>query len=191
MIRFSALIAIGSTAALLLVPVPARAASGKVVDEQGKPLSGAKACYMLGSTEALCVDADAQGSWSLPESRVSSVRVSAKGYMPKLVPAGENNATVVLERAASLKVRLVDAATGAPIAHGTVWLTYASGSRKGPFPINAAGVEIATLPVGEATPSATSDGYTELKGKTLELEAGARAEIVLELRRKEPAPAGR
>ncbi len=175
---------------LLVVVVAATSASrawtGRVADVDGKPIAGARACLVQADAEELCVDADAQGHYELPSSAVSGIRITAWGFLPKVIAAADRDAPVVLERAAILRARLVDADTGKAIAKGDLRIAYASGTTKGPFPTNAAGVRVNALPPGEAVPMARAPRYREEKGPIVRLEAGHETEIVLRLHAETP-----
>jgi len=164
---------------------PAGAVSGRVVDPEGKPVVAARACLMVGqswSAEGLCDETRAEGSYRLPTPRVPSlVRIVADGFLPSTVTADERAEPVVLRRAASLLVRVLDAKTGQPIPKSEVHLVYPDGEDKGPLPANRAGVLVKALPPGEALVSAKAAGYAERKGDTITLEAGRKTEVELKL----------
>ena len=160
------------------------AASGRVVGPDGKPLEGAKACLVAGQADLLCAPTDAAGYFKLPDATSSTLRVSHAGYFPREVAAVDQESPIALELAASFRARLLDAATGKPIPKGEIFLTFATGRRKGPFPCNAAGVEVATIDPGEAIPSATAKGYKGATGDAVHLVAGKQTSIELRLERE-------
>jgi hypothetical protein len=164
---------------------PASAVSGRVVDPEGKPVAGARACIMVGeawSAEGLCDETKAEGGYRLPTPRTPSLlRIVADGFLPSTVTADDRTEPIVLRRAASLLVRVLDAKTGQPIPKSEVHLVYANGEDKGPLPANRAGVLVNALPPGEAVLSAKAAGYAGGKGDTITLEAGRKTEVELKL----------
>lgn len=154
--------------------------TGRVVDGDGKPVEGARACLMVAGAEGLCDATDGDGFYGLPSSEVASVRIVARGYLPRSVAAVSQESPVVLEKAASLRVRLLDKSTKKGLS-GEVVLAYTSGRKLGPFPTNAAGVSLPTLPQGETIPTGRAEGYFDLTGPPVTLVAGSEKAIVLEL----------
>lgn len=165
----------------------AAAASGVVVDPEGRPIAGARACILVGGEfEGVCVETDANGAYKLMETTLPAVRVSAKGYLPVKVAAVDQAAPIVLRRAASLRVRLRDAGTGESIAAGEVVVTYSTGARRGPVPANAAGVRLHTLEPGEVVVTGRAEGYREGRAAPAVLEGGKETEVVVVLERGGP-----
>ena len=175
-------------AAAGLVAAPAAAeSSGHVVDPDGKPVVGARACLMLGvegRVEGLCIGTDEHGYYRLPSAGSGTVRIVADGFLPSRVAEVNQESPIVLERAASILVRVVDAATGSPVPSSEVRLAFASGESKGPFPAKRAGVRIAKLPPGDVIPTASAKGYKDAKGISVTLVAGRESEVVLRLERE-------
>jgi hypothetical protein len=157
--------------------------SGRVVDEAGAPVTGAAACLVVAGAEVLCDATDVEGRYALPASEAVSVRIAASGYMPINVAAVSQASPVVLERAASLKVRVVDAVTGEGLAASEVTLVYSGGRQFGPFPANQAGLSLPTLPPGEVRAVGRAEGYAETTGETVTLVRGRKTELRLALRR--------
>ena len=165
----------------------ADAAKGQVVDPEGNPVEGARACYLLKRTDmTMCVRTDERGFYELPPSHAMKLEISAKGFLPINVAAVEQDAPVALLRAATLRVKIVDARTGDAIRESEVALFYPSGAGKGPVPANASGVILGTLPPGEVIVVGRAIGYLEGRTDAILLEGGAESETILEL---EPAPA--
>jgi len=82
--RFATIRGAARTAVALaaLAPLrPALAASGHVVDPDGKPVSGARACLLVAGAEGLCAVTDEAGFYGLPDSTVPWVRITAKGFL--------------------------------------------------------------------------------------------------------------
>ncbi len=167
-------------ATLSLASLPARAASGHVVDNAGEPVVDARVCLMVAGAEGLCVRTDEKGFFSLPNTRVTDMRIVAAGFLPRIVAAVDQEAPIALDPAASLRARVLDAATGRVIPKAEVRISYASGAQKGPFPANAAGVHVNALSPGEVVPSAKAPGYRDKSGSVVLLVAGK--ETVVELR---------
>ncbi|HET9300970.1 MAG TPA: hypothetical protein VFO11_13560, partial [Candidatus Polarisedimenticolaceae bacterium] len=65
-----------------------------------------------------------------------------------------------------------------------------SGHKRGPFPVNGAGLKVATLAPGRVIPRGSAPGYRDAVGQEVELRAGAETEIVLRLRRSANATSG-
>lgn len=178
-----------------LAPIPvlagvvslAGAASGVVLDPEGRPIPGARACILVGGeAEGLCVETDEHGLYRLMPTRLPTVRISAPGFLPVKVAAVDQAAPIVLRRAASLWVKLRDAETGEPIPKGEVYVTYSTGARRGPVPANAAGVRLHTLEPGEVVVTAKAEGYREGRTGPARLEGGRETELVVPLERSEP-----
>jgi hypothetical protein len=163
--------------------LPAGAASGRVAGPDGKPLAGARACIQVQGGQGMCSDTDADGWYRLPETSLPRVRITAPGYLPKNVAAVDQEGIIVLERAAALRARLLDAESGEPIAGGELTLASPSGRKRGPFPVNGAGLKVATLAPGRVVPRASAPGYRDAVGHEVELRAGTETEIVLRLTR--------
>ena len=113
---------------------PVLAISGQVVDPTGKPVKGARACLVLADREGLCAKTDEVGYYRLPDSNVSKVRISAADFLPSMVAAVDLDRAIVLDRAASLRARLLDDASGESVAGGNLSLSYKTGRKRGPFP---------------------------------------------------------
>ena len=162
---------------------PAGATSGRVADPDGKPLPGARACIQVQGGEGICADTDAEGWYRLPETSLPKVRITAAGYLPQSVAAVDQEGIIVLARAAALRARLLDAESGASIAKGELTLASPSGHKRGPFPVNGAGLKVATLAPGRVIPRGSAPGYRDAVGQEVELRAGTETEIVLRLSR--------
>lgn len=168
---------------LALLSGTAVAMEGTVVDRQGKPIAGARACWVSGKVELLCSQTDETGYFSLPDSEQDSLRIVADEYLPREVPGTAVVAPIVLELAPSLWVHLLDGASGKPLAEGEVSVVYSSGHAQGPFPVNASGVRVRrVLKPGEVRIVATVPGYVQDAPLPTELESGKETEVTLELR---------
>jgi len=161
--------------------LPAAALTGKVVDVEGKPIANANACLIVDGVPGFCSTTDENGNFDLVDTEVSRMRVSAQDYQPKYMPAVTQEKPIVLRRAAWIHVRLVDSATGEPVATGKVTLTYPSGVRKGPFPVNRAGVRVGHLPAGEVVVTVEADGYRHAEGRSASLVAGEESAMTVQL----------
>ena len=167
----------------------AAAASGRGAGPDGKPRAGARACIQLeGGGDGVCATTDGQGWYRLPDTHLPRVRITAPGYLPKSVAAVDQEGVLVLERAAAQRGRLLDAESGAPIPKGELTLASPSGRKRGPFPVNAAGLKVATLAPGRVVPRGSAPGYRDAVGKEVDLRAGTETEIVLRLSRAETPP---
>jgi len=177
--RIRRLFVLGSLA--ILASLPAAAISGKVVDTEGRPIANANACLIVDGVPGFCSTTDENGNFDLVDTDVSRMRVSARDFQPKYLPAVTQEEPIVLRRAAWIHVRLVDSATGEPVATGKVTLTYPSGVRKGPFPVNRAGVRVGHLPAGEVAVSVEADGYRHAEGQSAKLVAGEESAVTVQL----------
>lgn len=170
----------------LVVAAPAPGASGRVVDEQGKPIVKARVCTAGAGGVELCDNTDFEGRYVVPASAERSVRIVARGFLPATVPAVPRTEPVVLARAASLHVRLIDDGSGKPIEKGSVLLKYATGKQLGAFPANSKGVSIATLPPGDVELVGRAAGYRD-GGSSVTLAVDRPTEVVVRLT-KESTP---
>ena len=59
----------------------ALALSGTLLDPDGKPVTGGRACYLVAGVEQLCVEADDKGFFDLPDSRVDTIRVRGQNLI--------------------------------------------------------------------------------------------------------------
>lgn len=167
----------------LVAVVPALAASGTVVDPEGKPIAGARACLWAETDTGFCVDTDDRGYYGLPTTSVEAVRITADGFLSQFVAAVHQSSPIVLQRAAAILVRVVDATDGSPLSGGRVTITYFSGRTIDGLPFNRSGVKVSTLEPGTALVRASLSGYRDSEGVSVTLRAGERAEVSLRLRR--------
>jgi hypothetical protein len=165
------------------------AASGRVVAADGKPVTTAEVCNVVKEATSGCVPVNAEGYYHLDAPEGKSVFVRATGYRPLRIAAVEQSAPVVLHRAATLLVKIVDAASHKPIAKGTVTLNYASGKRVGSaVPFNPAGVRIASLEPGDVLARAEAEGYEPGGPLPVTLHEGIEATVTLEMRKRGQQP---
>ena len=81
-------------------------------------------------------------------------------------------------------MRLVDA-DGEPIDEGEVWIIYPTATRKGPFPVNRAGVRISRLlEPGEVRVIGQAEGYEDSVPVAVELEPGKESEATVTLQKE-------
>ena len=161
---------------------PALAFVGSVVDMGGKPIEGARACYVVGNAELFCSETDDSGRFELPGSMQDGIRVVADGYSPRTILVAEASAPVVLERSPTLLVKLLDATDGTPISEGQVSVVYSSGKFLGPFPVNASGVRVRrVLRSGEARIVIVAPGYRQPHPQPIDLVPGKLTEVSIEL----------
>jgi len=169
---------------LSALATPLLALSGTVQDPDGKPLQGASVCYLLGDEESLCVETDERGFFDLMDSAVDRIRIAAVGFLPQTVAAVQQEAPIKLERAGALWVRLLDDTSGEAIPEGEVFLLLPSGRRQGPFPTNAKGVQIATLPLGTYRVIARATDYVQRRSVEVKLKPQQMVETELRLTHK-------
>lgn len=168
---------------------PAAAASGRVVDERGQPVVGANACLMQEGAEIQCVVTDSMGRYSLLPTTHPSIRVRASGYMPVTVANVDQESPIVLPLGAAIRVRILDAATGAPPRkRGTMALVFPDGRTADDFPLTEAG-EIVIRPVrsGDVRVRIRIEGFDDGGGIETRLEAGKEREVVVKVRAKPAA----
>jgi hypothetical protein len=104
-----------------------RSLRGRIVDPQGKPIAGASLIIpSIGKHKGVFLrrwsDNEGRFEWdSAPAERVE-YSVGAEGYVPRFVSLAASNveAIVVLEPAVDVRLRVVDAKTGEPIARFNV-----------------------------------------------------------------------
>lgn len=148
-------------AATMLLAAPASGpATGHVVDITGAPIANAEVCEFVEGKPDRCVKVDAAGTYRLDNPVRPSLVVRARGFVATTVDAAPLGAPVALRRAATLRVYVVDQATGQPLSSGRVTIHSPAGRRIGDFvPFNRAGVRISTLEPGEFLVRAESPGY--------------------------------
>ena len=173
---------------LLLVPSALlAAASGRVVDVDGKPVKGAEVCNVVKGATADCLPVNEHGYYHLASPAGSSVFVRARGFTPMRVAAVEQSASVVLHRSAALLVKVVDASSHQPVAAGTVTLNYASGLRIGSIlPFNRAGVRVGSLVPGDVIAHSEAVGYEPGGPLPITLQEGHEAAVTIEMRKSKP-----
>jgi len=181
---------IGLLLAASIAVAPALAVTGKVTDTRGRPIAEAKVCHFQEeiNIEPVCGVTNAAGEFDLPDSTHLSLRIHAEGYFPRTI-AARGHHEIVLEASPTLLVRLVDAASGAPLERGEVFVVYPSAKRKGPFPTNRNGVRIArVLQPGEVRLIAQAEGYDKSDAVAVKLERGKESQVEIRLSRAaEPA----
>ena len=159
------------------------ALEGKVVDSTGEPVVGARVCYAVERAELLCSATGDDGAFELPDSKMDTLRVVADDFLPIELGAASVVGPIVIRRAPTLVVRLVNAENGEPIADGAVSVVYSTGKVRGPFPVNASGVRVRRLLTpGEVRILAEAAGYRQPGATHVELESGEQTEVTIELR---------
>ena len=58
-----------------------------VIDPEGKPIEGARVCYVSAGAEILCVETSAEGFFKLPQSDMDTVKIMASGFLHRAVAA--------------------------------------------------------------------------------------------------------
>jgi hypothetical protein len=171
--------------AALAIALPAMAqATGQVVGADGKPIAGVDVCTLRNDERTACVKTDEKGFYRMEHPAVPVVYLQIKGYASKSVSAAPQNEPIVLDRVASLLVRVVDAATGEPIAEGTVSVNLTTGRKIGsPVPFNRAGVRMSTLAPGQTLVRADAYGYESGGPIVVELVGGQEKELTVRLKK--------
>lgn len=167
----------------------ASAATGTVVHEDDSPFEGARACYVAGGVETLCATTNASGFYELPDSSIDRLRVRADGYLPVTVAGVDQARPIVMRPAASILIRLRDAASGDPVAAGTVTLLFSEGRKLGPAPVNQNGVLFRSQPPGGVVVRATSDDGAEIGTRRVTLVAGEETVVVFDVEASAPEAA--
>lgn len=175
--------------ALLVAATPLfAAASGKVVNTDGKPIPEAEVCTIVKGATGTCNKVDALGFYHVAKPPSLSLFVRASGYQPLKIAAIEQSAPIVLERAAILRVEVLDAATRRPVPKGKVILNYASGEQIGAAaPFNSKGVRITTLAPGEILIRAEADGYENGGPEAVTAIAGKETGIAISMKKVQAA----
>jgi hypothetical protein len=172
--------------ALLAGPALA-AATGRVVAPDGRPVGGAQICEFVDGSPEHCVIADSQGVYRMDAPARPSLLVRAKGFIAKTVDAVPLSEPVALQPAAVLRVSVVDASTGRPIASGRVMIDSPSGRRIGTFvPFNRSGVRISTMEPGDVFVRAEADGYKPGGPVSVSLVAGKERSVKIPMTKDAP-----
>ena len=149
----------GLVGCAILGSLAASANIGRVIDENEKPLEGVKVCYLVSGGEALCVNTDVNGYYTLPPSPVPNVSIKAEGYLPRHVTSLVQEKPIRLSPAASIRITLLDATTGKPISGGRLMIIRPTGKQLGPLPTREAGmVQFLTLEPGPVVVTGEADG---------------------------------
>jgi hypothetical protein len=166
--------------ALWLAGPAATSASGRVVSEDGAAVKGAEVCAVAPQKLEDCVKTDDQGGYTIPATMRPKLIVRASGFVSMVVDAAPLNEPVKLKRAAALRVTIVDAADGKPVAKGRVMLDAPSGKRIGDYvPFNQAGVRISTVEPGIVFVRADAEGYEPGGPVPIELTGGAESSVTV------------
>lgn len=173
---------------LVLLAVPAFAsATGRIVDPEGAPIRGAQVCEALIGSPEHCVPAGSDGVYQVESVLRATLIVRAPGFVAKVIDAAPLTAPVVLQRAATLLVTVVDAGTGISVPSGKVMIDSPSGKRIGDFvPFNKSGVRISTLDPGTVFVRAEADGYAASGPVSVDLVAGEERSVKVSLKKGRP-----
>jgi len=160
-------------------------ASGLVVGEDGKPVPGVQVCEVSTMSAGNCVLTSADGVYKLSHVTHPKLLLRLKGFVVTTVDAAPLVDPIKLQRAAILRVTVVDAGTRRPVHEGRVMIDQSTGKRIGDFvPFNEAGVRISTLEPGVVFVRAESPGY-EAGGPTpVELHGGAERAVTITMKKK-------
>ena len=181
----------GGTLACLLACIsgaPVAAATGQVIDPEGRPIEGAEVCYVIREKQGVCVKTDERGYYELAPTHIAQVRIFAQNYLPRVVAAVNQSVPVALERAAALHVKVLDAETEEGIPESQVIVQYPSGEAKGPVPANAHGVILRSLAPGAVVIGARAPEYREAQAGG-DLKGGEKTTVVVRLERDPAVPA--
>ena len=160
-------------------------ASGRVVGENGEPVAGAEACiFDTEGKQVACVTTDKEGFYRMENPAMPHLLIQAPGYKAQGVLAAPQNEPVVLRRAVTLTVRVLDAATGEPIPKGTVSFHLPTGRNVGsPVPFNRSGVKLSNMSTGETLIQAKADGYVSGDPVVVDLKGQAPQDVVIRLKK--------
>jgi len=174
--------------AMLVGPVFA-SATGRIQGSDGTPIAGAEVCEQLPGSPEHCVTTDANGVYRMDSPLRPSLFVRASGFVATRIDAVPLDAPVRLQRAATLKVTVVDADKGSPLASGRVMIDSPSGRRIGDFvPFNKSGVRISTLAPGDVFVRAEADGYHPGGPIPVTLEPGVERSVTVPMKKKRAPP---
>jgi hypothetical protein len=153
-----------------------------ITDAEGAPVVGATVCYVKGDVARTCGFSGFDGRYTAEKGGLDTMRITATGFLPATVSLVAQQGPVVLQRAPTLLVRLIDDTTEQPIAEGQVFVVYPNGRRKGPFPSNRAGVRIRrVLEPGEAIVVVEVAGYRQKGQARVELSGGVETRLDIRL----------
>jgi hypothetical protein len=159
-------------------------ATGRIVGPDGSPVRNAQVCEVLIGSPEHCIAVGADGVYRIDSPLKSTLIVRATGFVAQVVDAAPLTTPVVLQRAASLLVRVVDSGTGLPVASGKVRIDSPSGRRIGDFvPFNKSGVRISTLDPGDVFVRAEAEGYGPGGPVPVTLVAGEERSIKVSLKK--------
>jgi hypothetical protein len=165
--------------------LPALAITGTVIDKDQQPIEGARICYWVNQTDQICVFTDEGGFFRLPDGPGERMRILAKGFLPRILPAAEQPGPIVLTRSATLLVVVVDDATGEGIDGATGEVAWSSGRHRN-FVTNRAGARLKTLNPGRVAVSAYAEGYDMGGPEQVRLTAGEEARVEIRMQRSAP-----
>lgn len=168
---------------LLFAPA-VNAAEGRVVDDKGHPLAEVRVCTMLGNVELACAETNDEGRFGLGTGEIARLRFVAEDFLPRDIELGDLPDPVVMKRAPSLMVRVVEAGSKKPVGGGEIYVVYSTGVRRGPFPFNQAGLRVRrALEPGEVKLVVELKGYEVVTSPDgLRLQEGRETEVLLEVK---------
>lgn len=175
------------TVLVCLLASPALARDGLVLDEESQPIEGANVCLLSGELQVFCANADAKGAFSLPDAPHTGIRIQARGFQMLVLPPEIPDEPFVMERAATLKLQVVDAESGAPVETSEAFILDVDGRKRGPAPVNRHGLKLGTLKPGLIRIEVVADGYTQKSLGQAMLIKGKTADVVVKLHR-DPKP---
>jgi hypothetical protein len=165
------------------------AATGRILTTEGAPIAGAEVCeFTKDDATPYCVSVDTNGAYRIEKPKRLVLVARAKGFVPITIEAVPLAAPVVLARAATLKVSVVDAKSGVPLSAGKVTINRPNGHRIGEFVrFNKAGVRISSLTPGPVFVQAEADGYAPGGPVTIELVSGEERAVTVRMSKSQEA----
>lgn len=161
---------------------PASAISGWIHDESGNPVERASACLMAAGAEILCFETAEDGYWTLPDSDTTEhLLFTADGFLPVRYPAVQRDDPIVLERASSFFIRLLDRDSGSALEAGEISVLDSSGRSHGPFPVNRNGLRMKRFAAGTYRVRAAAPEHEARKGVPLYLRKGEETTLEIHL----------
>ena len=168
------------------------AVAGVVHDDQGAPIAGASVSALGEGLEPRQTNTDGNGTFRLDDlvkGRPLMLAANAPGYgfASRSVTAPAEGITVVLGKSGTIRGRVVDATTGAPVTAFSVGASPAARGRRGPGAFGGApsqaqysedGTFEVTVAPGSWNVRAAADGYRPADVSNLDVDAGQTKEGV-------------
>ena len=176
---------IGLLGFALLAAPPSLDATGLVVGEDGKPVAGVQVCEVSTASAGNCVFTNADGVYKISHATHPKLLLRLKGFLVATADAAPLSEPIKLQRAAALRVTIIDIDTRRPVQEGRVMLDQSTGKRIGDYvPFNQAGVRISTLEPGVVFVRAEAKGYEAGGPVPVELSGGAEGAVTITMKKK-------